>query len=182
MSDPTVAGPLVAPWQDRTPVVAPDAFVASGAVVIGAVELGARSSVWYGCVLRGDEEPIVIGADTNLQDGTLVHTSGGVAPTVVAEGVVVGHGAVLHSASIGPGVLVGMRATVLDLAVVGEGAIVAAGAVVSPRTVIPAGELWAGTPARKVRDVRPDEHERQRRNVARYVEQAAAHRAAGLGG
>jgi carbonic anhydrase/acetyltransferase-like protein (isoleucine patch superfamily) len=140
--------------------------------VLGDVTLGAEASVWYGCVVRGDEEPIVIGDATNLQDGAIVHTTKGWAPTVVAERVVVGHGAVLHSARVDTGALVGIRAVVLDGAHVGRDAIVAAGAVVAPRTIVPAGEMWAGVPARYVRDVTDADRKLQAWAVDEYVAHA----------
>ena len=146
--------------------------MAPGAVVLGDVTLGADASVWYGCVVRGDEEAVVIGDASNLQDGVIVHTTKGWAPTEVAERVVVGHGAVLHSARVDTGALIGIRAVVLDGAHVREHAIVAAGAVVPPRTVVPAGEMWAGVPARYVRDVTDADRALQAWAVDEYVEHA----------
>jgi carbonic anhydrase/acetyltransferase-like protein (isoleucine patch superfamily) len=148
----------------------PTSWIAPGAVVLGDVTVGADASIWYGCVVRGDEEPIEIGEATNLQDGVIVHTTRGWAPTVVADRVVVGHGAVLHSARIDSGALVGIRAVVLDGAHVREGAFVAAGAVVSPRVVVPPGQLWAGVPARHVRDVTDDDRALQAWAVDEYVD------------
>lgn len=153
----------------RSPQVNHDSFIAPDAVVLGDVTIGAGASVWFGCVLRGDVEPIVIGDKTNIQDGTIIHTTEGMS-IVVAERVVVGHGAVLHSTNIGPNVQIGIRASVLDGSIVGDGAFVAAGAVVAPRTVVPPGEVWAGVPARFLRMVTEDDMEMQRWAVEHYTQ------------
>ena len=114
------------PHGDHFPEVAPSAWVAPGAYVIGKVHLGEGSSVWYGAVLRGDTEPITIGARTNVQDGCVVHADPGF-PATVGEGCVIGHNAIVHGCEIADGCLVGMGATILNGAKIGEGSIVAAG-------------------------------------------------------
>lgn len=152
----------ILPYRGIAPRVHPEAFVAETAVVIGDVEIGAGSSVWYGAVIRGDVNRIVIGRDSNIQDGTVVHcnhdreagweaadyreTGGGV-PTLIGDGVTIGHMALLHACKLEDGSFVGMRATVMDEAVVESGAMVAAGALLTPGKRIPSGELWAGAPA-----------------------------------
>ena len=147
------SGGVILPFRDKTPRVDETAFIAETAVVIGDVTVGARSSVWYGCVLRGDMNHIRIGDDTNIQDMTMIHVDSQGYPTVIGNRVSVGHMALLHACTLKDDCMVGMRATVMDGAVVEEGALVAAGALVTPGKVVPAGELWAGSPARKVRDV-----------------------------
>jgi carbonic anhydrase/acetyltransferase-like protein (isoleucine patch superfamily) len=141
----------VYPYQDREPRLGDRVFVAPTAAVIGDVELGADVSVWFGCVVRGDVNWIRIGAGTNLQDGVVVHVTHDTHPTVLGEGVVVGHQAVLHGCTVEAGALIGIGARVLDGAVVEAGAQVAAGAVVTPGHRVPAGHLALGTPARAVR-------------------------------
>ena len=162
----------------RSPRVDPTAFVADGAEVCGAVEIGPSASVWYGAVLRGDIEAIRVGAESSVQDGCVLHTDAGW-PCVVGRRVTVGHRAVLHGCVVEDGALVGMGAVVLSGARIGAGAVVAAGALVPEGGVVPAGALAMGVPARVVRAVRPEEAERVRRGVAHYVELAAAHRVAG---
>jgi carbonic anhydrase/acetyltransferase-like protein (isoleucine patch superfamily) len=161
----------------RTPQVDPSAFVAPGAEVDGDVVLGARSSVWYGAVLRGDIAPIRVGAETSVQDGAVLHTDLGF-PCEVGARVTVGHRAVLHGCTVEDEALIGMGAIVLNGARVGRGALVAAGALVPEGAVVPAGAVAMGVPARVVRAVRPEEAERMRQGVAHYVELAARHRAA----
>ncbi len=159
------------------PYLAPDAFVAASAELSGRVEVGPRASVWYGAVLRGDIEPIVIGAMANVQDGCVLHTDAG-SPCRVGERVTVGHGAILHGCTVEPDALIGMRATVLSGAVIGAGAIVAAGALVTEGQRVPPGTLVVGVPARAARPVRPQEVERIARGVAHYQELAERHRPA----
>jgi carbonic anhydrase/acetyltransferase-like protein (isoleucine patch superfamily) len=134
-------------YAGRTPKIAPSAFIASSADVIGDVEVGANASVWFQTVLRGDIEPIRIGARSNIQDGSIVHTILG-SPVIVGEMVTVGHRAVLHGCAIESHCLIGMGAIVLNNVRVGEGSIVAAGALVLENTVIPPRSLYVGVPAR----------------------------------
>lgn len=159
----------------RVPVIAAGAFIADGAIILGDVTIGPRSSIWYGCVLRGDEEPIRIGEGTNIQDGTIIHSTNGEGTVTIGADVTVGHRAVLHGCVVQDRALVGIGAVVLDGAVIEEGALVAAGAIVAPRTVVTAGTLWAGCPARMVRPVKPAELAFILGNPAHYRRQAALH-------
>lgn len=166
---------LVSALEGHNPQLHPTVFVAPLAVVIGNVSIGAESSVWYGAVLRGDEEEIIVGERTNIQDGTIVHTTVGQGATIIGSRVTVGHRAVLHGCRIGDDALIGIGAVVLDGATVEPGAMVAAGAVVSPGKIVSAGTLWAGCPARYVRELKPAEAEFIRTNPAHYLSQAARH-------
>jgi gamma-carbonic anhydrase len=157
------------PYQDREPRLGARVFVAPGAVVVGEVELGDDVSVWFGAVLRGDVNWIRIGAATNIQDGTIVHVTHERHPTVIGQGVVVGHQAVLHGCVIEDGALVGIGARVLDGAVVEAGAQVGAGAVVTPGHRVPAGHLALGIPARPVRPLDDDEKAEIQAIRDRYV-------------
>ena len=148
-------------------------FVAPGAVILGDVTIGECSSVWYGAVLRGDLAPIVIGCQTNVQDGCIIHVEG-THPCRVGDRVTLGHGAVLHGCTVEDDVLIGIRATVLDGAVISSGSIVGAGAVVTEGTVIPVGSLALGIPARVVGSVSEEQRERIRHAAAHYVEAARA--------
>lgn len=133
------------------PRVHSSVFVAAGAAVIGDVEIGARSSIWFNCVLRGDVQHISVGTGTNIQDGSIVHCSTNGRPTVIGDAVSIGHGAILHSCTIEDTGFVGFGARVLDGAVIRRGGMLAAGAVLTPGKVVGAGELWAGNPARLLR-------------------------------
>lgn len=161
------------------PEVADDVFIADGARLIGDVTVGAGSSVWYNTVLRGDVHPIRIGEGTNLQDLVLGHTSNGRTPLVIGSDCTIGHGAIVHGCTIEDGALVGMGSIALDESVISEGAILAAGAVLTERTVVPAGTLWAGVPARYVRELDPAEITSGKDGADGYRHHAALYRAEG---
>src|SRR3712207_1693658 len=163
------------PHGDAFPQVADSAWVAPGAYVVGSVYLGEESSVWYGAVLRGDTEPIRIGARTNIQDGCVLHADPGY-PAIVGEDCVVGHNAIVHGCEIENGCLVGMGATILNGARIGEGSIVAAGALVPENKEFPPHSLIVGVPAKRVKDVTDEQTRDIARGVRTYVERAAAHR------
>ena len=137
----------------KTPRVGRNCFLAETAVLIGDVEIGDDCSIWYGAVLRGDVNPIRIGNGVNIQDNAVLHTLYEKSVVELGDDVSVGHNATVHGARVGRGSLVGMGAVLLDYVEVGEGALVAAGAVVSPRTIVPARTLWAGVPARQVKEL-----------------------------
>jgi gamma-carbonic anhydrase len=158
----------------RTPDVARAAFVAPNATVLGDVTLGQLSSVWYGCVLRGDINSIVIGEGTNVQDGTVVHLADDY-PVRVGRYTTIGHAAILHACEIGDECLVGMGATVLDGARIGDRCIVGANALVTQRFIAPAGSLILGAPARIVRALSEDEQRGLRRWAEKYLPVARAH-------
>jgi carbonic anhydrase/acetyltransferase-like protein (isoleucine patch superfamily) len=172
-----VHGRLV-PYQGTAPTVSDRAFVASTAMVIGDVEIADQASIWYGCVLRGDVNGIRIGPRSNLQDGTIVHASPAKSQVVVEADVLVGHGALLHGCRLERYCSVGARATVLNDCVVETGALVAAGAVLTPGVRVPAGEVWGGVPARRLRRLSESERNEFRSQTAHYVILAEAHDAA----
>ena len=171
--------PIIFAIGDKAPKIHETAFIAPGAVVCGDVEVGANASVWYGCVLRGDENKIIVGAGSNVQDGTVIHVDdpaiGGL-PTLIGENALIGHKAMLHGARIDDGGFVGMGATMLDGSVVETSAMLAAGAFLSPRKIVPAGEMWAGMPAKKFRDLQEGEDKMGLLGAAHYVEEARKHR------
>jgi carbonic anhydrase/acetyltransferase-like protein (isoleucine patch superfamily) len=161
----------------RTPDVAGAAFLAPGAVIAGAVTLGEGTNVWFGCVLRADGGTITVGRDVNIQDGAILHADPGF-PTVIGDRVTLGHGAIVHGATVEDDVLIGMRATVLNGARIGAGSLVAAGSVVRPGTVVPPGSMVAGVPAQVRRAVDDDEAAAIAATPPSYLRHAAAHRAA----
>ena len=168
------SGAKLLPHGDRFPEVADSAWVAPGAVVVGAVRLGEDSSVWYGAVLRGDTEPISIGARTNVQDGCVLHADPGF-PATVGEGCVVGHNAVVHGCEVGDGCLIGMGSTILNGAKIGAGSIVAAGAVVPENREFAPRSLIVGIPAKRVGDVTDEQARDIERGAREYVERAGDH-------
>ncbi|MGH1368928.1 MAG: gamma carbonic anhydrase family protein [Maritimibacter sp.] len=134
------------------PQIAQDAWIAPDANVIGNVVMGAKSSVWFGCTIRGDNDPIVIGAGSNVQEACVFHTDPG-CPLTLGENVTIGHKAMLHGCTVGDGSLVGMGATVLNGAVIGKGCLIGAGALITEGKVIPDGSLVMGAPGKVVREL-----------------------------
>ncbi len=160
---------------DAVPSVHPDAWIAPGAVVVGRVTLGRAASVWYGSVLRADDDEITVGPECNIQDLCCLHVDAG-EPVVLEERVSLGHHATVHGAHVGAGALIGIGAIVLGRAQVGAGALVAAGSVVRPGTRVPAGVLFAGVPGRVVRELTDADREMFASSAARYVTRASRHR------
>ena len=154
------------------------AYVAPNATVIGDVRIADQASVWFGCVLRGDNAPILIGCRTNVQDLTVIHTDEDL-PCALGAGVTVGHRVVLHGATVGDGALIGIGAIVLNRAEVGREAMIGAGALVTEGQVIPARHLALGVPAKVVRELTDEEVERLRAAAAHYVDRAEAFRESG---
>jgi carbonic anhydrase/acetyltransferase-like protein (isoleucine patch superfamily) len=171
-----MTSPLLREFGGHSPRIDATAWVAPNATLVGNVTLGAESSVFYGAVLRGDTDAIVLGARSNLQDNVVVHCDTGV-PTTIGSGVSVGHGAVVHGCTIEDDCLVGMHATVLNRAVIGAGSLVAGGAVVLECTVVPPRSLVAGVPAKVRRELTDDEVAGIRANADHYVELSRAHAA-----
>ncbi len=161
---------LILPYKGTMPRIDKTAFIAPNAVVVGDVEIGAGTSIWFDCVLRGDINYIRVGARTNLQDGTIVHVNGRQFATHIGSDVTVGHMCLLHACTIEDGAFIGMQATVMDGAVVETGAMVAAGALVTPGKRVKTGELWAGSPAKFLRAVGEKEIEMMTRIAPEYVE------------
>lgn len=160
---------------DKIPQIAETAWIAPTAVLAGSVVIGEGASVWYGTVLRADNEPITIGARSNVQDNCVFHVDAG-KPLTLGEGVSVGHGAVIHGATIGDHVLVGMSATIMNLAEIGDECLIAAGALVTEGMVVPPRSLVAGVPAKVRRELTDAEVAKLHHNADIYVEHRELHR------
>ncbi|UDF04434.1 gamma carbonic anhydrase family protein [Asticcacaulis sp. AND118] len=151
-----------------TPEIAGTAWIAPSATVIGNVRLGVEASVWFNAVLRADNEPMSIGARTNIQDGSVLHSDPG-SPLTTGEGVTIGHKVMLHGCTVGDNSLIGINAVVLNRAVIGKNSIVGAGALVPEGKVFPDGVLLIGSPARVARELTEEQIERLRLSAAHYV-------------
>ena len=162
--------------EGNTPSISPEAWVAPTAVIVGNVTLHAGASVWYNAVLRGDNTEIVVGENSNLQDGVVVHVDPGAAATL-GRGVSVGHNAVIHGATVEDDCLIGMGATLLNGSVIGAGSLVAANALVPQGMIVPPGSLVAGVPAKVRRPLTDDECAGLIRNAEVYLEHTKRHRA-----
>jgi carbonic anhydrase/acetyltransferase-like protein (isoleucine patch superfamily) len=152
-----------------TPNVHPQSWIAPDASIIGQVHLEKNSSVWWGCTLRGDIEPIFIGENSNIQDGSVLHTEPGL-PLTVGRDVTVGHRAILHSSNVGDGCLIGMGATLLNGSIIGKQCLIGANALIPEGKVIPERTLVVGAPGRIVRQLTDEEIARIARGVRHYVE------------
>ncbi len=154
------------------PTIHPEAWIAPGAVVIGDVEIGKDTNVWFGCVIRGDVNTIRIGERTNIQDGTVIHVTRKTGPTQIGSGITIGHSALLHACTLEDDSFIGMHATVMDGAVVESGGMVAAGGLLTPGKRVVSGQLWAGNPAKFFRDMRQEELDFIPDSAAHYVKLA----------
>lgn len=164
----------IIPFDDVVPAIDDTAFVAENATLVGRVTIHAGASVWFGAVMRGDTDDLVLGERSNLQDNVVVHADPG-SPAVIGAGVSVGHGAVIHGCRIGDGSLIGMNATVLNGAVIGAQTLVAAGAVILEGTVIPPRSLVAGVPAKVRRELSDEEVAALAANADHYAERAVVY-------
>lgn len=167
---------MIYEYDGRRPEIAADAYVAPSADVIGSVRLGARSSLWFQVVLRGDNDWIEIGADSNIQDASVIHTDRGV-PTRIGERVTVGHVAFLHCCTVGDDSLIANGARVLDRVVIGRHCLIAAGALIPPDRTIPDGSVVMGSPGKIVREVTERDLSLIAQTARHYAARAASYRA-----
>ncbi|OHC75971.1 MAG: gamma carbonic anhydrase family protein [Rhodospirillales bacterium RIFCSPLOWO2_12_FULL_58_28] len=169
---------LIMPYRGVMPRIAPGVYIAPTASVIGDVEIGAGSSLWFGVVVRGDVNHVRIGEGVNIQDGTIVHVASnragrlGEFATIIGSGVTIGHGAIIHACTLEDGCFIGMGATVMDGVVVEAGAMIAAGALVTPGKRVGTGLLWGGMPARYMRDLTPEDIAHNADTAPHYMELA----------
>lgn len=171
-----MTNPLILPYRGVMPKIHDTCFIAPNATIIGDVEIGAGTNIWYGAVIRGDVMPIRIGKNTNIQEGVVIHVSTGGQGTQIGDGVTIGHQALIHDCTIDDYAYIGMQSCVMDSARVEGKAFVAAGALVSPRKIIPTGELWAGSPARMMRKLGEDDFKMIDWSWNHYVALGAEHK------
>ncbi len=179
-----MSDPLILALNGKAPKIHSSAFIAPGAKIIGDVEIGPDASIWYNCTVRGDVNRIVIGARSNLQDGSVVHCESPSArnpegyPTLIGDDVLIGHLAMIHGCVLEDRAFVGLGAIVMDGCRIGSDAMLGAGAMLTPGKAIPAGQLWIGRPAVFQRDLPAIAIAEMRKGVAHYVENARRHAAA----
>ncbi|MCF7816779.1 MAG: gamma carbonic anhydrase family protein [Kiritimatiellales bacterium] len=166
---------MIYKFEDRTPSLPAEYYVADSAMVIGDVILGNQSSVWFGAVLRGDIEPITLGERSNIQDNSVAHTSKGKA-VVIGSDTTIGHKVMLHACTVGNNCLIGMGAILLDGCEIGDNCLIGAGTVVGQNRKIPAGSLAVGSPARVIRTLSDEDIDTVRRYAERYVALQARYR------
>ena len=168
--------PYIASFLELKPEIEASAFIAATAAIIGAVRIGKNSSIWHQVTVRGDNNYITIGEGTNIQDNSCVHIDSIKHPTIIGNFVTIGHSAIIHACTIGDYGFVGMGAIVMDGATIEATGMLAAGAMLTQGKTIPAGELWAGRPAKKMRDLTDKELTFNQRSAHHYIEVARAHR------
>ena len=166
---------MIREWNGHTPDIDPTAFIHESAEIIGRIRIGKNVSVWPNTVIRGDIEEIIIGDNTNIQDNTVIHTDEGV-PTVIGEGISVGHSVILDSCNVKNNCLIGMGAMLLEGATIEEDCLIGAGALVSPGKTIPRGSLAIGIPAKVKRAVEQKEIDHIKKNAQDYLRLAESHR------
>jgi carbonic anhydrase/acetyltransferase-like protein (isoleucine patch superfamily) len=157
------------PYKHIHPTIAADVFLAQGACIVGDVTIGALSTIWFNCVIRGDVEPVTIGERTNIQDGTVIHVTRNGWPTRIGSEVTIGHRALLHACTIHDRAFIGMGAIILDGAVVESEGMLAAGALLTSGKTVRTGELWAGSPAKFMRLLTEEERRHTRVSADNYV-------------
>ena len=176
-------GVSIITFNGKTPKIDPSAFVAPGCRIIGDVEIGPESSIWYNCVLRGDVNFIRIGARTNIQDGTVIHCDSGHGsgegfPSIIGDDVLVGHMAMLHGVTVQDRGFVGLGSVAMDGTVIESGGMLAAGALLTPNKHIGRNEMWGGRPAKLMRMLTDEQVAANLMGVANYCRLAKAHSAA----
>lgn len=166
---------MIRNYYEKLPKISGEAFVAESSDIIGDVEVGEGSSIWYRAVLRGDMNIIRIGKNTNVQDGTVIHTDSN-SPAIIGDRVTIGHNAIIHGATLKNNCLIGMGAVVLNDAVINENCIIGAGAIVTQGREIPSGSLVLGAPGKVVRALTNEEIESIGKSSRIYIELAEGHR------
>ena len=161
---------FIEPFLGQTPNINETAFIAKSAAIIGAVRIGEDCSIWHHTTIRGDANYVTIGKGTNLQDNSVVHIDSAHFPTIIGDYVTIGHSAIIHACTLENHSFIGMGAIIMDGAVVNSYSMVAAGALVTPGKNVPCGELWAGSPAKKMRDLTTDESKMIEASAERYIE------------
>ncbi|MCZ6901935.1 MAG: gamma carbonic anhydrase family protein [Rickettsia endosymbiont of Ixodes persulcatus] len=160
----------IIPYKGITPKIDKSAYIAESSSLIGDVEIGSNSSIWFNTVLRGDVESIKIGNNTNVQDGSVIHTSRFNGPIEIGDNITIGHLSLIHACTIHNNAFIGMHTTIMDYAVIEEYAFIAAGSLIPPKKIIKSKELWIGCPAKFVRYLTGQDLEYMQDNVRNYVE------------
>ncbi|MBI3419519.1 MAG: gamma carbonic anhydrase family protein [Proteobacteria bacterium] len=167
--------PFIYPYKGIWPKIADSAYIAPGVVICGDIEIGPETSIWPGCVLRGDVNIIRVGARTNIQDGSVVHVTEGGQGTHIGNNVTIGHMVLLHDCTLDDHAFIGMKSAVIDKARVQSFAMLGAGALLTQGKVVPSGQLWIGNPAKYWRDLKPEEKQEIERRAPHYVKLGQAY-------
>ncbi|NRB11429.1 MAG: gamma carbonic anhydrase family protein [Rickettsiaceae bacterium] len=160
------------PYKELNPTIGKGVYLADNVIIAGDVKIAENASIWFNSVVRGDVAPVTIGQNTNIQDGTIIHTSRFDGPTNIGSNITIGHLALIHACTIEDNAFIGMSSTIMDKAIIEEYGFVAAGSLVTPGKIIKKKELWAGRPAKFIRNITDEELEFMKDNVRNYLELA----------
>ena len=161
---------MIRQFNNKKPVIAESSFIAENTSIIGDVIIGEESSIWFGTTVRGDMNYIHIGNRTNIQDNSIVHVTTDIAPTIIGDGVTIGHGAIIHGCTIENDCLIGMGSIFMDEAIVKKGSMIAAGAIVTPKTIVPENTLMVGIPAKPIRKLSKEQYNEIIERTQHYID------------
>ena len=167
---------MIIKYKDKIPVISKTCFIANSTNIIGDVKIGSETNIWFGTTIRADMHYIRIGKRTNIQDNSIVHVTTDIAPTIIGNGVTIGHGAIIHGCTIKDNCLIGMGSIIMDEVVINEGSMIAAGALIPPRTIVPKNTLMVGSPAKPIRKLRKIEKNEIFERAQHYIDLANDYR------
>ena len=163
---------MIIKYKDKIPVIPKTCFIANSTNIIGDVRIGSETNIWFGTTIRADMHYIRIGKRTNIQDNSTIHVTTDIAPTIIGDGVTIGHGAIIHGCTIKDNCLIGMGSIIMDEVVINEGSMIAAGALIPPRSIVPKNTLMVGSPAKPIRKLRTIEKNEIFERAQHYIDLA----------
>lgn len=167
---------MIIKYKNKIPVISKTCFIANSTNIIGDVKIGSETNIWFGTTIRADMHYIRIGRRTNIQDNSIIHVTTDIAPTIIGNGVTIGHGAIIHGCTIKDNCLIGMGSIIMDEVVINEGSMIAAGALIPPRTIVPKNTLMVGSPAKPIRKLRKIEKNEIFERAQHYIDLANDYR------
>tara|TARA_A100001011_G_C14289683_1_gene835554 strand:- start:1510 stop:2019 length:510 start_codon:yes stop_codon:yes gene_type:complete len=167
---------LIIKYKDKIPVISKTCFIANSTNIIGDVRIGSETNIWFGTTIRADMHYIRIGKRTNIQDNSTIHVTTDIAPTIIGDGVTIGHGAIIHGCTIKDNCLIGMGSIIMDEVVINEGSMIAAGALIPPGSIVPKNTLMVGSPAKPIRKLRTIEKNEIFERAQHYIDLANDYR------
>ena len=163
---------MIIKYKDKIPVISKTCFIANSTNIIGDVKIESETNIWFGTTIRADMHYIRIGKRTNIQDNSIIHVTTDIAPTIIGNGITIGHGAIIHGCTIKDNCLIGMGSIIMDEVVINEGSMIAAGALIPPRTIVPKNTLMVGSPAKPIRKLRTIEKNEIFERAQHYIDLA----------
>ncbi len=167
---------MIIKYKDKKPTISKTCFIANSTNIIGDVKIGSETNIWFGTTIRADMHYIRIGKRTNIQDNSIIHVTTNIAPTVIGNGVTIGHGAIVHGCTIKDNCLIGMGSIIMDEVIINEGSMIAAGALIPPKTIVPRDTLMVGSPAKPIRKLKTIEKTEIFERAQHYIDLANEYR------